>query len=154
MMSLRIAYSSPITTFRLPQTLKAGIRELALKDKDVARSPNRDAIRFMLLVLCFFLGQLTVYILGKQDSFDTDDTFEFGTLDLVAISAIICISYVMIVMKAHNLKIGSLRISGQHWRDWTVASILAQVGHLTMITTYMIGSIFFRCHFYFCENGL
>jgi hypothetical protein len=37
MLALKMTYSPAITTLKMPQALKAGIRELALRDKDRAR---------------------------------------------------------------------------------------------------------------------
>jgi hypothetical protein len=127
------SYSPSVAAIKRPtHSPKSKFEGLTLERNDVpVRRQLRVVIRYTILTFCCFISQITVYMLGEHYKVTINQTFTSGTLDLVAISAIICISYVMIVMKPHNLKIGNFRISGQYWRDWTVASRLSEVRELT-----------------------
>ncbi len=138
------SYSPSVAASKRPtHSPKSKFGELTLERNDVpVRRQFRVVIRYTILNFCCFISQITVYMLGEHYKVTINQTFTSGTLDLVAISALICISYVLIVMKAHNLKIGNFRISGQHWKDWTVASRLSEVRELT-ITLSICSSRFY-----------
>ncbi len=148
MSTLRYGFISPYSTFKIQNTIKSSFQDLLSlngKDKDLPVPPSRVAKRYMFLSLCTFAAQLTVYILSKMDKFDVDDTFEFGTLDLVGLSAVVSISYVVLVIKTHNIKIFNVKITGNHWKDWTIASILAQVSSIIQMKSFQ-GTILCWCH--------